>query len=95
MNKRIKKKNDDVRINTMIIKAIDLIDEYRLVYARLMGRKNLPNINDAFWNGYYNWSKSISGHRTWNYVLRRNNLPNYILYKRTRQLRRRMGGKVK
>ncbi len=93
MNRRIKKKKDTVRINKMLIKAIVLVDEYRLVYARLIGRKNLRNINSDFWNGYYSWNKSISGHRTWNYMLRRNNLPNYILYKRTRQLRHRMRGK--
>lgn len=39
MNKRIKKKNDFARINAMIIKATDLIGEYELVYARLVGQK--------------------------------------------------------
>lgn len=79
MNKRIKKKNSEARINAMIIKVIDLISDYRLVYARLVGRENLHNINDDFRNGYYNWNKSITGRKTWNYMLRKNNLHNYML----------------
>jgi hypothetical protein len=81
MNKRIYKKNDAVRINEMLIEAIVLIDEYRLVYARLVGRKNYLTTNDDFWNEYDRWHKSNSGRRTWNYILKRNNLPKYIGYK--------------
>jgi len=81
MNKRIYKKNDAVRINKMLIEAIVLIDEYRLVYARLVGRKNLLNTNDDFWNGYDKWHKSNFGRRTWNHILKKNNIPKYIGYK--------------
>jgi hypothetical protein len=81
MNKRIYKKNNTVRINTMLIKAMDLIDEYMIVYARLTGRRNHFNANDDFWNGYDKWNKSISARRIWNYILKRNNLPKYIGYK--------------
>ena len=81
MNKRIYKKNDAVRINEMLIEAIVLIDEYRLVYARLVGRKNYLTTNDDFWNEYDRWHKSNSGRRTWNYILKRNNLSKYIGYK--------------
>ena len=81
MNRRIKKKKDIVRINIMLLKEIVIVDEYRLVYARLVGRKNLRNINSDFWNGYYKWNKSISGHRTWTYILKKNNLPKHICKK--------------
>lgn len=81
MNKRIKKKNNTVRINKMLIKAMDLIDEYMIAYAHLAGRKNHLNANDDFCNGYDKWNKSISAHRTWKYIIKKNNLPKYIGYK--------------
>ena len=81
MNKRIKKKNDFVRINDMLITAMYLTDEYVIVYAHLVGRKNCLTTNNNFWNGYDKWNKSNSGRRTWNYILKRNNLPKYIGYK--------------
>lgn len=81
MNKRIYKKNDVARMNEMLVKAIVLIDEYKLVYARLVGRKNCLNTNDDFWNGYDKWYKSNFGRRTWKYILKNNNLPKYIGYK--------------
>jgi len=81
MNRRIKKKNNIERINIMLIKAMDLIDEYMLVYARLVGRKNHHNANDDFWNGYDKWNKSISARRTWRYIIKKDNLPKYIGFK--------------
>ena len=78
MNKRIYKKNDTARMNVMLIKAIDLVDEYMLVYAHFVGRKNHHNANDDFWNGYDKWNKSISGRRTWKSILKKNNIPKYI-----------------
>lgn len=81
MNKRIKKKNDVLRINDMLIEAIILTDKYKIVYARLVGRKNLRNADIDFWNGYDKWNKSIPARRTWKYIIKRNNLPKYIGYK--------------
>jgi len=81
MNKRIKKKNNTVRINTMLIKAMDLVDEYMIVYARLTGRRNHLNANDEFWNGYDKWNKSISGRRTWKHILKKYGLSKYCGYK--------------
>lgn len=81
MNKRIKKKNDNARINIMLFKAMDLVDEYMLVYAHLTGRENHHNANDDFWNEYDKWNKSISARRTWKCILKRNNLTKYVGYK--------------
>ena len=81
MNKRIKKKNDDARINIMLIKGMDLVDEYMLVYARLAGRKNHHINFYTDWERYNKWNKSIPAHRTWKYILKTNNLPKYIGYK--------------
>lgn len=78
MNKRIKKKNDIVRMNEMLIEAIELIDEYMSAYAHLIGRENHHNADDDFWSGYDKWNKSISGHRTWKSILKKNNIPKYI-----------------
>jgi hypothetical protein len=79
MNKRIKKKNDFVRINDMLIKGMDLIDDYMLIYARLTGYENCHDNDNDFWNGYDKWNKSNSGRRTWNYILKKNNLPKHRL----------------
>ncbi len=81
MNKRIKKKNNSVRINKMLFKAMDLVDEYMLVYVRLAGRKNHHINFYVDWERYNKWNKSISGRRTWTYILKTNNLPKYIGYK--------------
>ena len=81
MNKRIKKKNDNVRINKMLFKAMNLIDEYIIVYARLAGRKNHRINFYTDWERYDKWNKSIPARRTWKYILKTNNLPKYIGYK--------------
>lgn len=81
MNKRIKKKNNTVRINTMLIKAMDLVDEYMIVYARLVGQKNHHNANDDFWNEYDRWNKSIPARRVWKCILKKYGLSKYCGYK--------------
>lgn len=81
MNKRIKKKNDNVRINKMLFKAMNLIDEYIIVYARLAGRKNHYINFYVDWERYNKWNKSIHARRTWKYILKTNNLPKYIGFK--------------
>lgn len=75
MNKRIKKKNDIVRMNEMMAKGMDLIDDYMLVYTRLIGYKNCRDKDNDFWEGYDKWNVSHCGHRTWAYMLKKHNIP--------------------
>ena len=74
MNKRIKKKNDIVRMYAIMYREIDAVDKYMSTYARLVGRKDHLNANEDFWRGYDKWNKSISGHRTWAYISKKCNI---------------------
>lgn len=75
MNKRIKKKNDYERRNDLFCEAVRLIDDYMTIYAHLVGRENHHYADDIFWSGYDKWNKSLSGRRTWSYLLKKNNIP--------------------